>query len=278
MIGQEYVRNLVETQINNGTFPRFSILVGQRGSGKKLLGNYIAKLLNASVYMCGTAVSEIRDAINQSYRIGERILYVIPDADTLSLAAKNALLKVTEEPPRNAYFLMTLQDQNNTLDTIRSRGTVFFMDNYTPKEIEQFCFESFPWKFEEEEMRIITDLCETPLEVLELHSCGVQSFFDYVTLVTENIDKVSGSNSFKIASKIAFKEEDEGKYSLRLFWKAFMTVCARQLLQNPVKYSSGVQITSKYLQELRITGINKVSTFDQWILDIRSSWMSIEVE
>ena len=73
--------------------------------------------------------------------------------------------------------------------------------------------------------------------------------------------------------KICFKDAEKGKFDLKLFWKAFMTVCSQRLTQDPIRYAHGVTITSKYLQELRVTGISKQSTFDMWLLDIREGWM-----
>ena len=103
--------------------------------------------------------------------------------------------------------------------------------------------------------------------------CGVLDFYNYVEKVVDNIALVSGSNAFKIGDKIAFKDSDEKKYDLKLFWKSFMTICVSRIKDDPFKYSAGIRITSKYLQELRITGINKQSTFDCWLLDIRQEWM-----
>ena len=40
-----------------------------------------------------------------------------------------------------------------------------------------------------------------------------------------------------------------------------------------IKYADAIRITSKYMQQLSTTGVNKSSTFDMWILDIRESWL-----
>ena len=98
-------------------------------------------------------------------------------------------------------------------------------------------------------------------------------FYNYVGKVVDNIARVSGCNSFKIANAIKFKDTDEDKYDLRLFWKAFISICMDRLLEDKQRYTYGIQVTSKYMQELSITGINKQSTVDCWVLDIRKGWM-----
>lgn len=269
MIGQNLIQQNLKDFIDTNSLPRFSIIVGLKGSGKRTLCKEIGSYSKMSCVECGIKVDDVRDVIESSYKISSPVLYIIPNADDMSVAAKNAMLKVMEEPPNNAYFIMTLNDLSQTLPTIKSRASVFYMDGYTPQELLEYASK---YTLSDTEKDILQDVCETPLEVDILFSMKITEFFDYVELVTDNIAEVSGANSFKIASKIAFKEDPE-KYDLELFWKAFMKVCASRLSDNRFRYSGGIQITSKYLQELSITGINKQSTFDQWLLDIRQAWM-----
>ena len=271
MIGQHHLRHQINTLVENETFPRFSILVGPEGSGKKLMSKHIASKLGALHTVRGVGVDDVRELIQEAYRVSAPIVYVVADADKMSPAAKNALLKVTEEPPKQAYIILTLTDLNNTINTIRSRGQVLYMDSYTADNIDEYYKNNYP-SFTDER-QIVGDLCVTPGEVDLLMDMGSTEFYEYVEKVVDNIAVVSGANSFKIAQKIKFKDTDENKYDLKLFWKAFMTICSSRLREDPHRYAEGIKITSKYLQELRITGINKASTFDCWLLDIRKEWM-----
>lgn len=276
MIGQVELKRTIISQIENNTFPKFSILIGQPGSGKKLMCGFISTHLHAYSYTCGIGVDDIRKMIDESYRNMAKVLYIIPDADKMSVAAKNALLKVTEEPPKNAYFIMTLSDANNTLNTIRSRGTIYYMDNYSAVELHEYAKMATNHTLHDDESEIIRNICETPGEINTLlgdDKMGVLDFYNYVEKVVDNIAVVSGSNSFKIGDKIAFKDSDVDKFDLKLFWKSFMTICVSRLQEDPFRYSNGVRVTSKYLQELRLTGVNKMYTFDMWLLDIRQEWM-----
>ena len=268
MIGQANLHSRIEYLINTDGLPRFSIFVGPKGSGKK---TFVRELLNSitdGLYEeCGIKVDDVRNLIVDAYKIHSTAVYFIPDADNMSNAAKNALLKVTEEPPNNAYFIMTLEDENNTLETIRSRGTVFHMDRYTPAEIGEYYGDNY---FNEDDAcwgsreAIIKELCETPGEV-DILSKDVLLFYDFVQLVVDNIAEVSLANAFKIADKIALKEGAEG-YDLRLFWKAFMKVAFDKGRYN------GVYTTSKYLQKLRTKGVNRQMLFDNWLLEVRELW------
>ena len=111
MIGQKHLQSRIEQLITDRTFPRFSILVGPKGSGKKTFANWIItkivrqEALSYSQVCPDVKIDTIRQIIESAYKTISTNIYVIPDADTMSNAAKNALLKVTEEPPNNAYFI-----------------------------------------------------------------------------------------------------------------------------------------------------------------------------
>ncbi len=69
-------------------------------------------------------VEQARETIDyvqlSTYRAGRRVVLIEP-ADTLNLAAANALLKVLEEPPLNTCFLLVSDQPRRLLPTIRSR-------------------------------------------------------------------------------------------------------------------------------------------------------------
>ena len=118
MIGQNKLKEDFLQLIDNGKFPGFVILVGPKGSGKKTLVKeaIIPNLTDGLWEECGTKMDDIRELIKDAYTIHSTAVYFIPDADTMSINARNALLKVVEELPNNSYFIMTLEDINNIVD------------------------------------------------------------------------------------------------------------------------------------------------------------------
>lgn len=71
-------------------------------------------------------VNQAREVVDfvqlSTYRAGFRVVLVNP-ADSLNLAAANALLKVLEEPPLNTVFVLVSDQPRRLLPTIRSRCT-----------------------------------------------------------------------------------------------------------------------------------------------------------
>lgn len=275
MIGQESVRNYLETLVMDDRLPNFLIIAGQKGSGKRTLVDEVFKTYkrrgnNATLVKFDIAVSDVRKAIELANNTkGSTLFCVFADADRMSLAAKNALLKIVEEPPKNVYFIVTLESLGNTLETIQSRATVVNMQPYTPTEIGEYAERH---KFTSAEMPIVANVCETPGEVDLLKEYGVSTFYQFVNTVVDHIATVSGANCFKIADKLKMKDDSEG-YDIRIFLKAFITECSNRLREDVSKYATAIKITSKTLQSLNVTGISKQSLIDIWILDIRKEWM-----
>ena len=273
IIGQEMLKTALRVLIEGNNLPRLLILVGVRGSGKGQMCQWIGEQMGIDVIEHESKAEAVRDVVERSYKTSARILHVFRDIEDMSNASKNALLKVIEEPPNGAYFIMTSKDiSNQALATIRSRGTVFYMDAYTYPQLSQYAKEHYPQTYTD--LGKVVGLCETPYEVDLLMKYGVDEFFEFVDKVIDNIAVVSGSNSFKIGNKISFKaDEKEQKYDLALFLKMFMKKCSDEMYTDPLRFAEGVKITSKYLQELSVASVNKQYVFDSWLLDIRKAWM-----
>lgn len=271
IIGQKNLLKSLKTLIDGGKLPRLIILVGAQGSGKGEVCNILGEMLDVPVIWCASKADDVRDVVERSYKTGAKVLNVFRDIDEMSQSAKNALLKVIEEPPNGAYFVMTSKDISNAaLATIRSRGTVFYMDAYTADELKTYAKQKYTAS--DADLQAVANVCETPYDVDMLMSSDVKEFFSFVDLVVNNIATVSGSNSFKIGDRLSFKAGD-GKYDLSLFWRVFMQRCSQKMQLDPLRYAEGISVTSKYLQDLSIAGINRQFTFDTWLLDIRSRWM-----
>lgn len=274
MIGQNELKLRLHDLISLGKFPSFCVLVGQRGSGKKMLANDIVSWLRKSdMYpndivkytLPDVKVDTVRQMIEDAYTVNEYTVMIIPDADTMSLNAKNALLKITEEPPKNVIFIMTLRDLSNTLETIKSRANYFNMDVYTIDEILEYA------NLSNEDSRLLA-VCETPGEVDLMKKCGVKELSDYVNLVIDNIAEVQPANAFKSSAKLALKT-DEG-IDLALFWKVFIDQCAYRMVygEDKKKYAKGVLCTADFLKYLNSNNVNLQQLYDMWVFDIRKVW------
>ena len=69
-------------------------------------------------------VGQVRDLSREAYVLpneGKRKVFLLPEADTMNPSAQNALLKLLEEPPAYAAFLLLGGNPGAFLPTVRSR-------------------------------------------------------------------------------------------------------------------------------------------------------------
>lgn len=260
MIGQEKLKYKIKAQIEARKYPRCSIFIGPEGSGKRTLSKWIATKLSAHHVIVSGKIDDVRQVIQLANSSHLKTLYVFANVDTMSNNAQNALLKLLEEPPNNAYIMVTALSEDNLLNTIISRGVVYYMQPYTPQEIQEY------YEGPEE---VVRQVCETPGEVDLLVASGIDKVYDYASLVADNIGQVTGANALKIGSKIAFKDEAD-KINLKIFFKVFLAVCYDECyIHIDETYANWIVITLNYLRQLNIKGVNKSMLFDSWVLDCR---------
>lgn len=269
MIGQDRLRSMIDTQLDNGKFPQFVILTGARGCGKRTLVNHIVIRQQFGYSHIPTTVDGIREMIEFIGKGGKNLLFGIYDIDNLSQAGCNALLKIAEEPPKDVYIIATCENIENVPTTIRSRAVVYQFDEYTESEMCDFCDER---GYKVDDFTLST--CYTLGDIEILNKYDVEEFKNFIDLVINNIASVSGANAFKIADKVCLKG-DEG-YDLKLFLMAFSSACVDYMLNkdinNCLKFSKAVAITGNAIADLNVKAVNKQMLFDKWLLDIRSAW------
>ena len=145
---------------DGGRFPHTLVIEGAPGSGKRTLAREAAAMLlcrrpgDSRQTPCGScpschkmnkgihpdltevlpegkkqsigvdAVRQVRENAWIAPHEAERRVFLIPEAQRMTVAAQNALLKLIEEPPAAAYFLFTVPSAGSLLETVRSRATI----------------------------------------------------------------------------------------------------------------------------------------------------------
>lgn len=271
MIGQKNNLEFIDTCIKNNCFPRFVIITGEKGSGKKTLASYIAKkcIRGFEIYP-GSGVDAVREAIENAYRCAGPTVYIFPDADKMSSQAKNAMLKITEEPPRQAYFIMTVESISNTLETLKSRGAEIQMESYTKDELAATASGV---------NSLALQIASNPGQLQQLSEIDTEEFYTFCEKVLDNIASVTGVNAFKIGNSFKFKDDGTG-YDPILFFECVKTICLNRsreakTVKEMTAYYLTLKITARYKRDFLLTGVKKDSTFDMWILEMREIWQEV---
>ncbi len=89
----------------------------------------------------------VNDAYTKPYESGKKV-YIISYGDDMNEQAQNAFLKVLEEPPQYAAFIILCENYESLLQTVRSRCTRIQFPPVSDKKIRDYIAAHFP---EEEE-------------------------------------------------------------------------------------------------------------------------------
>ena len=270
MIGQANNRSKILSWIEADNVPHFIVIVGTRGCGKTMLAKYLADKMNCMYAISDIKVDAIREIINTAYTATDAIVYHIQNADNMRAEAKNALLKITEEPPRNAYFVMTIQNDSSLLATLKSRAQVLRVEPYTKEELMQYAHEKYP---DDNWTDLLMNIVSTPYDIDVMSIYDKTAFIDYVNLVIDNIGAVEPANAFKSANRLQFKDTDldRTKFELKLFFSAFVAICEQKIYSGLYdnKWADAIIVTTPYIDSVDKLGVNKQQLYDKWVFEIR---------
>lgn len=104
------------------------------------------------------AVREMRLGIAERPFYGRRKVYLIEDAECMTVEAGNALLKTLEEPPPFVVLLLVALSDHLLLPTIVSRCQVLPLRPLPRREVRQALVEH--WGASEEQAELLSSLCQ----------------------------------------------------------------------------------------------------------------------
>ena len=140
MIGQKKIKNLIETS-SLDNFPNSLILLGEKGSGKHTICDLISDKLNLQIIDISEKLTQ--EMIDEIYTRVEPYIYIISD-EKLTIKNQNSILKFLEEPLKNSYIILLVENRNKLLPTILNRCQIWELEKYSINElIEKIPIASF---------------------------------------------------------------------------------------------------------------------------------------
>lgn len=192
IIGQDNIKKHLQEGITKGKLSHAYIINGETGSGRHLIASALTKSLlcenrTAEGDACGIckscmqvdsgnhpdlrfishekasiSVEDIRTQLVNDIEIkpysSSHKIYVIPDANKMTEAAQNALLKTIEEPPEYAMIILLTDNYENLLETIRSRCIILNTRPLGKEEITQYLIKNL--QMEPERASIAAGFCQ----------------------------------------------------------------------------------------------------------------------
>jgi len=161
LFGNEEQKRYFINKIDDGSLPHAFIIEGRVGSGRHTLALSIAEYLaknspfkdkifrrespdiieyGLSEKKKSIGVDVIRELRTSAYLMPSELdfkMFIVSDADKMTVAAQNAALKVLEEPPNNVYFFLLCENSFALLSTIRSRAQTIRMQPFTNEQLDE---------------------------------------------------------------------------------------------------------------------------------------------
>ena len=142
--GQRFAKKYLSNSIKSNMISHAYMFEGPRGGGKNTMARDLAttllemeNLFNSPDYIEITPdgnsikIAQIRklqsDILVKPYKSYK--IYVIDEAQKMTVEAQNALLKTLEEPPKYAIIILITNNKESLLDTIKSRCEII---KFTP--------------------------------------------------------------------------------------------------------------------------------------------------
>ena len=254
MIGQNKNKELLMQWRMNRSVPRFIIISGDIGSGRLTLAKVIIRMINAKGIIMGNSIAEVRETIENAYTITDTTCYIFRNADDMKNEAKNALLKVVEEPPNNAYFIMTVQNIDNMLGTIKSRGTVIKMEPYTREELLSATNDEILLKY-------CSNIGQTMEDVENIKNAEY-----LVDEVFQAFRDKSGTQLLKACTNLRGKQTETDKCDCTLFMRVFRKNILS--LDESILQSISIYHISRCMQEISRNTINKKASVECMLISI----------
>lgn len=165
---QPLASRIIMNSMEKGRISHAYLLQGERGTGKEAIALLIAKGLfcldrerNEPCNICNNCkrissgnhpdvhmmepeglsiskeqVNHLQKEFSYSGMESNRKVYIIKDADTMTVNASNSLLKFLEEPSKQTTAMLLTQSSGSIIPTIRSRCQVIDLKPLHPKQFE----------------------------------------------------------------------------------------------------------------------------------------------
>lgn len=176
IVGNNKIKDMLAKSVKQNITSNSYLFIGIDGIGKKLIASEFAKMLlctseekycdkcksciefdtnNNPDFLCvepdgnNIKIEQIRylqKKIQEKPIISNKKVYIINDANLMTVEAQNCLLKTLEEPPEFATIILIGNNENSFLTTIKSRCVILHFQPLENEAVRRFLEERYDIK------------------------------------------------------------------------------------------------------------------------------------
>lgn len=243
IIGQRKLLEIIDNY-SLSSFPNTCLLLGEKGSGKHTVVNYLGERFGLPVIDLTDVLSH--DVIDNIYRSSQIAFYVI-NLDKFIFADKeqNSILKFIEEPLQNSFVVLIAENKQGILETISNRCIQFSMDKYSDDELLKFS----------DNVELIKYI-RTPGKLLSI-SANINDIKDLSNKIIDSMGKAHFANALTIANKFNYADNYD-KIDIEIFIDLLLSdLYERYVSCNDIEYYNLYMLVSNEKKKLRDKRLNK---------------------
>ena len=274
IIGNNAIKEALIKSVKLNKTSHSYLFLGTEGIGKKLISKEFAKMilcLSDEKY-CGNCkscieydsnnnpdffliepieksikINQIREMQKTIYEkpiISQKKVYIINNADIMTVEAQNCLLKTLEEPPEFVNIILIGENENNFLSTIKSRCMIMRFQGIADEEIKKYLKEKYE----------INNISQNMLETFQ-GSIGKaeklkdkKEIYEKIEIILNNLENLDIIDTVRNADIIYKSQEDI--YEIL----DYMNVILIKKAQNDYRYTKLIYIVEETKKRLKANG------------------------
>ena len=259
IVGQEKICNRID-RLTTETMPRTLLLLGDYGSGKHTLVNYISEKF-------GFPVEDISEKLTLEYidTITQRVspmIYVI-ESKKLTVKNENVILKFLEEPLKNSFIIVLSENKHSIIPTVLNRCQVWELATYTRDYLQTFISDISV------DVDILLRVANTPGKVIEYQLYPLQEMLDLCHKMFNCISKANVANVLTLSRHLGFKDEKD-KFDVNLFFELLLLTSRDLYVKSQISDSRIYTLTDELNRSKYIFNIDKKALFENYLLNLKA--------
>lgn len=145
VLGQQHITRVLQRHLKDEDLPHAILISGPSGCGKTTIGRILRKkmkcfdedFIELNAAKC-RGIDEVRDIDARiGYCYGNTRFWILDEAHKLTNDAQNALLKILEDTPDHAYFILCTTVPQKLIATVRNRCTEFAVKPLKEEQLKE---------------------------------------------------------------------------------------------------------------------------------------------